>query len=142
MTRSPLALVGAAAAVVIVAAALFVRTIGPADPAADVSEQRRAVARFHALVVAGDWPRVYEAMTEPPARDVAAFAEMMRDRVRKHGRVERITTGAMRLLRSRSVPLLEVEETLRTARGSRAVVSYYARRDGRWLFAFSAPRPG
>lgn len=142
MTRTPLTYVGAAAAALIVGAAVLVRTIGPADPAADVSDQREAVAAFHALVVAGDWPRVYDAMTEPPARDVATFAEMMRERVRKHGGVEHVTAGAMRLLRSRSVPLLEVEETVRTASGNRSVVSYYARRDGRWLFAFSAPRPG
>jgi hypothetical protein len=49
----------------------------------------------------------------------------------------------MQLLRSRSVPLLEVREIVTMSddgdERTRRTVSYFARRGDRWLFAFSAP---
>ncbi len=134
---------GGVAAAVIVLASAFVSRIGPADPAADVGEQRAAVAHFHALVRAQAWPEVYELMTEPPARDPAAFSELMRAQVREDGKVDSVRTRGLRLLRSRTVPLLEVREVVTTTKDGRTTthdtVSFYARRGERWLFAFSAP---
>jgi hypothetical protein len=141
--RSIFAPIGAAAAAVIVAASIFVRFTGPADPAADVTKQREAVDRFHELVQEERWAEVFESMTEPPARNASRFARLMRDRVGEQGQVTRIETLDTRLLRSRTVPLLEVRETVTLSkdgkRSSRETVSFFALREERWLFAFSAP---
>ncbi|MEX0874489.1 MAG: hypothetical protein WD646_12390 [Actinomycetota bacterium] len=140
--RSVFAPIGAAAAAVIVAASIFVRFTGPADPAADVAKQREAVDRFHELVRDERWAEVFEAMTEPPGRDASAFATLMRDQVRNQGKVLRISTKETRLLRSRTVPLLEVHESVTLSKEGRRsthdVISYFAQRKQRWLFAFSA----
>lgn len=141
--RSLLAWIGGSAAAVIVLASVFVSRIGPADPAADVGEQRAAVARFHELVRTQAWSDVYRSMTEPPTEDPDDFADLMRAQVREHGLVVAVRTRGMRLLRSRTVPLLEVRESVTTTKHGRTetreTVSYFARRDERWLFAFSAP---
>jgi hypothetical protein len=141
--RSVFAPIGAAAAVVIVVASILVRFTGPADPAADVAKQREAVDRFHTLVREERWPDVFAAMTEPPARDASRFARLMRDRVDEQGKVTRIETRGMRLLRSRTVPLLEVREAVTLSkngrRSTRETVSFFALREESWLFAFSAP---
>ena len=137
--RSLVGWVGGGAAIVIVVASILVRQIGPADGAADVSRQRAAVARFHTLVRDERWTDVYRLMTEPPTRDPASFARLMRDQEPEHGNVQGIRTHGMRLLRSRTVPMLEVRETVTTTNGEIETVSYFARRGERWLFAFSAP---
>ncbi len=143
MKRSLLTWVGAGAAAAILGASVLVRFIGPADPAADVGDQRAAVARFHDLVRAGRWDAVYRATTEPPARDAATFAGMMRAQVNKHGTVTDVAIDELRLLRSRTTPMLEVNERVTLERNGRTrtvrTVSYFARRGERWLFAFSAP---
>ncbi len=144
MKRSLLFWIGASAAVAIVLASLLVRSGGPADPIADVTRQRADVARFHDLVRAGRWDEVYRSTTEPPSKDASAFTKLMREQVREHGAITRIQTDSMRLLRSRTVPLLEVRETVTLSGDGRerteATVSYFARRGERWLFAFSAPQ--
>lgn len=137
--RTLIGWIGGSAAIVVVVASVFVRQIGPADPAADVTEQRAAVARFHSLVRDERWPEVQALMTEPPVRDPDRFVAMMRAQVQANGKVVTIRTGEIRLLRSRTVPMLEVRETVTTTNGRFETVSYYARRGGRWLFAFSAP---
>jgi hypothetical protein len=134
---------GAAAVAVIIATSIIVRSTGPADPVADAGDQRAEVTRFHDLVRAGRWDEVYRATSEPPAKDAAAFGRLMRKQVREHGTVTSVEIGTMRLLRSRTVPLLEVHESVRINDGGRTrterTVSYFARRGDRWLFAFSAP---
>jgi hypothetical protein len=143
MRRSPLGWIGAIAATAIVVASIVVRLGGPADPAADVSQQREAVTRFHDLLRAGRWDDVYRSTTEPPAKSAAAFAALMRDQVKRNGNVRDVEIEEMRLLRSRTTPLLEVRETVTISDGGRtsalATVSYFARQHDRWLFAFSAP---
>ncbi len=142
--RSLFAWIGGAAVVAIVLASVLVRLGGPADPAADVSQQRAAVVRFHELVRSERWADVYRSTTEPPTRDVRSFVELMRTQVRERGRVVSVSTEGMRLLRSRAAPLLEVRESVVISRNGTSrrqnVVSYFARRGERWLFAFSAPR--
>jgi hypothetical protein len=134
---------GAGAAVVIVVASVLVRLSGPADPAADVGDQRADVERFHDLVRAGRWLDVYTATTEPPAKNAQAFAELMRDSVEKAGAVTDVTIESLRLLRSRTVPMLEVRETVTMSKDGvtrrERTISYFARKGDRWLFAFSAP---
>lgn len=137
--RSLVRWVGGGAAIVIVLASILARQIGQADGVANVGEQRAAVARFHKLVRDERWAAVYELMTEPPTRDAASFAKLMGDQRREHGDVTQIRTRGMRLLRSRTVPMLEVRETVTTTSGEIETVSYFARRGERWLFAFSAP---
>ena len=141
--RSLFAWIGGTAAAVIVLASAFVSRIGPADPAADIGDQRAAVARFHELVRTQAWSDVYRLMTEPPTREPDEFADLMRAQVREHGRVVAVRTRGMRLMRSRTVPLLEVRESVTTTKNGRTTthdtVSYFARREERWLFAFSAP---
>ena len=140
MKRSLFTWIAGAAAVAIVITSILVRFTGPADPTADVGAQREAVTRFHGLVRAGRWTDVYASMTEPPARDAGSFAELMREQVAESGKVTRVRIDDMRLLRSRTTPLLEVHETLTLSTRTRTrTVSYYARRGDRWLFAFSAP---
>jgi hypothetical protein len=140
--RSLLFWLGAAAALAIVVASLVLRGGSPADPLADVARQRADVTRFHALVRAGRWDEVFRRTTEPPAKDATSFAELMREQVREHGTVSDVRIDSMRLLRSRTVPLLEVRETLTMSENGRArterTVSYFARRGEQWLFAFSA----
>jgi hypothetical protein len=141
--RSPFFWLGSAAAVVIVGASVLLRGTAPADPVADVGRQRADVNRFHDLVRAGRWDEVYQQTTEPPTKDASQFAELMRKQVRKHGTVTSVRIDKMELLRSRTVPMLEVFETVtmsndgdtRTTR----TISYFVRRGTRWLFAFSAP---
>jgi hypothetical protein len=130
--------VGGAAAAVIVVASIVVRSTGAPDPLADVAEQREDVTAFHDLVIDARWDEVYRAMSEPPADDVAAFRALMADEVRERGRITAIRVDGMRLLRSRAVPLLEVDETVTASGEQTRTVSYYARRDDRWRFAFSA----
>jgi hypothetical protein len=131
---------GTAAAVAIVAISIVVRSAPPADPAAEVGAQRAAVVRFHQLVRDARWADVYVSMTEPPTKTPEAFAKLMRTQARTHGAVTAVRIESLRLLRSRTMPLLEVRETVTTSKnGERPVLSYYARTDGRWLFAFSAP---
>lgn len=134
---------GFGAAVVIVVASVLVRMSGPADPAADVGEQRAEVRRFHDLVRAGRWHDVFARTSEPPAANASAFADLMRAQVRRGGKVTSVRIDDLRLLRSRSVPMLEVRETVRISKDGRTqakrTVSYFARRGDRWLFAFSAP---
>ena len=141
--RSLLFWLGASAALAIVVASLVLRSTGPADPIADVARQRADVARFHELVRAGRWDEVYRRTTEPPTDDAWSFAKLMRAQVREHGTVSSVRVDSMRLLRSRTVPLLEVRETVTLAEDGRTrterTVSYFARRGERWLFAFSAP---
>jgi hypothetical protein len=141
--RSLFAWIGGTAAAVIVLASVFVSRIGPADPAADVGDQRAAVARFHELVRRQAWSDVYRLMTEPPTREPDEFADLMGAQVRANGRVVAVRMRGMRLLRSRTVPLLEVRESVTTTKDGRTAthdtVSYFARRAERWLFAFSAP---
>jgi hypothetical protein len=142
--RSLLFWIGAAAAVAIVVASILVRGGGPADPVADVVQQRADVSRFHDLVRAGRWDEVYRRTTEPPADDAESFTALMQAQVGKLGTVTDVRIDSMRLLRSRSVPLLEVRETVTMSRDGREraqrTVSYFARRGERWLFAFSAER--
>jgi len=137
---------GAAAVVVIVVVSIVVRSSGPADPTADAGDQRAEVTRFHDLVRAGRWDEVYRATSEPPASDAAAFGRLMRRQVREHGTISSVEIESLRLLRSRTVPLLEVRETVRISLDGRTrterTVSYFARRGDRWLFAFSAPGSG
>jgi hypothetical protein len=144
--RSIFAPIGAVAAAVIVVASILVRFTGPADPAADVTKQREAVDRFHRLVRDERWEDVFRAMTEPPGRSPTGFARLMRTQVREQGEVLSIETRGSRLLRSRTVPLLEVRETVtlsnREGRSTYETVSYFALRGERWLFAFSAPGDG
>jgi hypothetical protein len=134
---------GAAAAVVIVVASILVRSSGPPDAAADVGDQRADVTRFHKLVRDGRWDEVFQATSEPPAPNAEAFRELMTRQVREQGKVVAVRIDSLRLLRSRTVPLLEVEETVTTRNEGEVqrtkTVSYYARRKDRWLFAFSAP---
>lgn len=141
--RSLFAWIGGTAAGVIVLASILVSRIGPADPAADVGEQRAAVARFHELVRTQAWFDVYRQMTEPPTKERGDFEDLMRAQVRKHGRVVAVRTRGLRLLRSRTVPMLEVRETVTMSKSgdttTHDTVSYFARRGERWLFAFSAP---
>ncbi len=131
--------IGAIAAAVIVAASIVVRSAGAPDPLADVDAQRDDVKAFHGLVTDGRWNDVYRAMSEPPTKDAASFRELMARQIREHGRISAIRIDRLRLLRSRAVPLLEVTETVTTSEGRERTVSYYARRDDRWLFAFSSP---
>ncbi len=137
------AILGGAAAVVIVVASLLVRMQGPADPAADVGDQRADVTWFHDLVQEQRWTDVYRATSEPPAKDASAFARLMDKQVAANGEVTAIDIESLRLLRSRSVPLLEVHEVLTVRQDgderTERTVSYFARRGERWLFAFSAP---
>lgn len=142
--RSALWWAGAAAVVAIVVASIVVRTIGPADPAADIGEQREAVTAFHDLFVDGRWNDVYRSMTEPPTDDVASFTELMADEVDERGKVVGIEIDDIQLLRSRAVPMLEVRErvVIETSDGTRdelTTVSFFARQGEVWLFAFSAP---
>jgi hypothetical protein len=141
--RSLLFWFGTAAALAIVVASLVLRGGGPADPVADVARQRADVTRFHGLVRAGRWDEVYRRTTEPPTKDATSFSKLMRKQVREHGTVSDVRIDSMRLLRSRTVPLLEVRETVTLSEDGRArtqrTVSYFARRGERWLFAFSAP---
>lgn len=134
---------GSLAALVIVVASLIVRAQGPADPAADVGRQREDVASFHDAVRDGRWSDVFRATSEPPARDASAFTRMMRRQVAARGAVTAVEVESMRLLRSRSVPLLEVHEAVTITQDgderTERTVSYFALRDDRWLFAFSAP---
>lgn len=143
MKRSLFVWIGSAAAIVIVVASLLVRSGSPGDEASDVERQRADVARFHELVRAQRWDDVFDRITEPPAKDSASFVRLMREQARKHGAVTSTTIESMRLLRSRTVPLLEVHETLTLTKDGRTSrvrsVSYFARRGERWLFAFSAP---
>jgi hypothetical protein len=140
--RSLLFWLGGAAALAIVVASLVLRGAGPADPVADVARQRADVTRFHDLVRAGRWDEVYRRTTEPPAKDATSFAKLMRKQVREHGTVSSVRIDSMRLLRSRTVPLLEVRETLTLSTNGRTstehTASYFARRGAQWLFAFSA----
>lgn len=144
MRRSLVFWLGVTAAVAILVASLVLRSTRPADPVADVTRQREDVARFHELVRAQRWDEVYRRTTEPPAEDANSFIELMREQAREHGFVTRITIDSMRLLRSRTVPMLEVRETVALSTDGRertqAIVSYFARRGERWLFAFSAPQ--
>lgn len=145
MRVRPYTAVAAVAAIAIVVAAALVRLGGPADPAAVVSEQRAAVERFHRLVADGRWDDVYRATADPPGRDAAAFAALMREQVAEHGEVVAVRIDELRLLRSRAAPLLEVHEivTLRSPEGrpqTETTVSYFARRGTAWLFAFSSGR--
>jgi hypothetical protein len=140
--RSLFAWIGSAAAVVIVVTSVIVRGAGPADPAADVARQRTDVRRFHELVRAQRWDEVYARTTEPPATNAKVFAKLMDKQTRKHGEVTSVRIDELRLLRSRAVPFLEVRETVTVTkdgeRTTQRVVSYFARRGERWLFAFSA----
>ncbi len=130
-------------AAVIVLAAMALRPGEPADPVADVTLQRTSVATFHRLVIDGRWAEVYRRTAEPPTPDAGTFAAHMRAEVEAHGRITEVRTDEMRLRRSRTVPLLEVEETVVLSGGSeRETVSYFLWHDGAWLFGFSAPRPG
>ena len=144
MKRSLLFWIGVSAALAIVVASLIVRRGGPADPLADVARQRADVTRFHELVRAGRWTDVYRSTSEPPADDASEFADLMREQVDEHGTVTAIAIESIELLRSRTVPLLEVRETVTMSRRGKErterTVSYFARRGERWLFAFSAPR--
>jgi hypothetical protein len=141
--RSLLFWLGVSAALAIVVASIVLRSTGPADPIADVARQRADVTRFHELVRAGRWDEVYRRTTEPPTKDASSFARLMRKQVGEHGSVTSVRIDAMRLLRSRTVPLLEVRETLTMSNDGRErterSVSYFARRAERWLFAFSVP---
>jgi hypothetical protein len=143
LKRSLFFWLGSAAALVIVVASLVLRSSAPADPLADVARQRADVTRFHDLVKAGRWDEVYRSTTEPPTDHAASFVKLMQKEVRKRGKVTSVHIDSLRLLRSRTVPLLEVHETVEmTTRdggtlGARTV-SYFARRGTRWLFAFSA----
>jgi len=143
MKRSLLLWLGSAAAIAIIVASLVLRGGGPADPVADVARQRADVTRFHELVRAGRWDEVYRRTTEPPAKTAGAFAKLMREQVREHGTVGAVRIDSIRLLRSRTVPLLEVRETMTMTEDGRTrterTVSYFARRGEQWLFAFSAP---
>ena len=123
---------------VIVGASVVWRGFGPPDPFADPATQREAVERFHAAVVSARWADVYALTAQPPARTPNEFAALMGDRVDVQGIVEAVDIESMRLHRSRTVPLLEVRERVRTAGGARDVVSFYAWDDDRWLFAFSS----
>jgi hypothetical protein len=136
--RSVFGWIGGIAAAVIVVASIVVRGGGAPDPLADVAEQRRDVTAFHDLVVDQRWDAVYRAMSEPPAKDASSFRELMAEEVRGNGRITAIEIDGMRLLRSRAVPLLEVNETVTTTDGRERTISYYARRDDRWVFAFSS----
>lgn len=139
--RARLAVGAGAAAVVaaIVVASVVLRGTGPADPAADVGLQRRSVAAFGELVVAGRWAEIYALTTEPPAPDAGAFAALMRERQAASRRITAVESHAIRLRRSRSVPMLEAEQTVTLEDGSRRHLrSYFVYDDGRWLFAFSA----
>lgn len=144
MKRSLLFWIGVSAALAIVVASLIVRRGGPADPLADVARQRADVTRFHDLVRAGRWADVYRSTSEPPAADASVFADLMRTQVDERGTVMSIRIDSIELLRSRTVPLLEVRETVTMSRDGKQrtghTVSYFARRGERWLFAFSAPR--
>lgn len=140
MTR-PLSVAGSVVAAVIVLAAVGLRPGEPADPVADVTRQRSAVTTFHRLVIDGRWAEVHRLTAEPPAPDAGAFAAHMRAEAEARGRVTDVRTGEMRLRRSRTVPLLEVEETVVLSDGSaHETVSYFLWHDGAWLFGFSAPR--
>lgn len=134
---------GGTAVAAIVVASILVRSSAPADPLADVGAQRSEVAAFHELVREGRWDEVFRATSEPPARSPSAFGELMRRQVAEHGAVASVRIDSLRLLRSRTVPLLEVHETVTLSKDGRRkasrTVSYFARRDDRWLFAFSAP---
>ncbi len=107
------------------------------------AKQREAVDRFHVLVQDERWQDVYRLTSEPPSRSPQDFERLMAAQVRKQGKVERVTTKSMRLLRSRAVPLLEVHETVTLSKDgrhtTRDVVSFFAQQNDGWLFAFSAP---
>lgn len=143
MNRSFFTWIGGGAALVIVVASLLVRTVSTGDEVADVGGQRADVTRFHQLVRQQRWDDVFRSMTEPPVKDTSSFTELMRAQVREHGAVMSTAIDSMRLLRSRTVPLLEVNETVLLKKNGRTTriraVSYFARRGERWLFAFSAP---
>ncbi len=142
-TPSLFAIIGGGAALVIVVASILVRFASPGDPAADVARQREAVDRFHELVRDERWQDVYRLTSEPPSRSPQDFEKLMAAQVRTQGKVVRVSTRSLRLLRSRAVPLLEVHETVTLSkdgrRTTREVVSFFAQADERWLFAFSAP---
>ena len=132
--------IGAGAVLVIVVASIVVRTSSLGDAAADVGEQRAAVERFDNLVRSGQWTQVFALTTEPPTRDPARFAALMRKQVKKHGAISAIRIESLRLIRSRTAPLLEAREVVSLVSGdTQHTVSYFARRGNRWLFAFSAP---
>lgn len=136
--RSLLASVGALAVAGIIAASIVLRGAGGVAPFADPGVQRAAVTRFDDAVIAGRWTRVHALLAEPPTPDAYAFASLMRERAQARGRIVRMRIDALRLRRSRTVPLLEVHETATLdGRGPLRVVSFYVWQKGRWLFAFS-----
>jgi hypothetical protein len=135
------AIIGGGAALIIVIASILVRFVSPGDPAADVARQREAVDHFHELVRDERWREVYRLTSEPPSESPQDFEQLMATQIRKQGKVVRVSTKSLRLLRSRAVPLLEVRETVTLSkdgrRSARDVVSFFAQVDDRWLFAFS-----
>lgn len=142
-SRRLLAGAGVVVAAGIVVASLVWRSAPAPEPYAAPRTQREAVDRFHAAVVAGRWQDVHAMLAEPPSADVRVFAAAMGAQQAAQGRVTAVRTDAMRLRRSASVPVLEVDETVRVVRdaGEHALrmTSFFTWHDGRWLFAFSAP---
>lgn len=136
-------IIGLVAGVVIVIASVVARHPTTRSDLANVPLQRAAVMRFNALVRAQRWDDVFRLTAQPPARDAAAFAAMMQQQVGAQGSLVRTTIRDIRLLRSRTVPLLEVREIITLSQGgherSERSTSFFVRRGTKWLFAFSAP---
>ncbi len=136
-------IIGLVVAITIVLASVVARRPNKAGDLANVRTQRAAVMRFDALVRAQRWDDVFRLTAQPPAHDAASFAALMQKQVDAHGSVVGTTIREIRLLRSRTVPLLEVRERVTMSKDGRQrstdMTSFFARRGTRWLFAFSAP---
>jgi hypothetical protein len=102
--------------------------------------QRKAVQRFDRAVIAGRWDEVHALVAEPPTADAGAFASMMREGLQRQGRIVHLRIDALRLRRSRTVPLLEARESATLSGRDRPVhvQSFYVWHEGRWLYAFSS----
>jgi len=131
---------GVAAVLVVLVTSIIMRTSSLGDAAADVGKQRAAVERFDTLVRSGQWSQVFAMTTEPPTRSPEKFASLMRRQIAKHGAITSIHIVSLRLIRSRTAPLLEAREIVSLSTGvTQRTLTYFARRGDRWLFAFSAP---
>src|SRR5207249_2683573 len=104
----------------ILVASVVARTSSLGDAAADVGQQRAAVERFDRLVRSGLWAEVFAMTTEPPTRTPEGFASLMRAQVRKHGVVSAIRISSLRLVRSRTAPLLEAREVVTLRKNGRS----------------------